>query len=380
MKIELTAAQVEAQENFREFVEEEIVPKANEYDQKEYFPPDLIEKIAKKGYLGAVIPKEYGGKEWDMITFGLLCKEIGRGSASMLSLFTVHGMNSIAIMKWGTPDQKKKWLPQLAAGDIIGAFALTEPEIGSDAKNINTAAEFSNGAYSLSGKKKWISCGQIADLFLIFGKCKGKSAAFLVEKDNPGFSTKPMSGLLGFRSAMLAELSMEDCVIPEDNLLGKIGFGLSHVAGSALDLGRYCVATGSVGLAQACLEASLKYTNERIQFGTYLKEHQLIQQMIADMISEIKAAELICYSAGYLKDIGDPGSVLETSIAKYFCSKTAVKVANDAVQIHGANGCSNEYAVQRHMRDAKILEIIEGSSQIQQMLIARYGYQNWARL
>ena len=181
--------------------------------------------------------------------------------------------------------------------------------------------------------------------------------------------------MLGTRASMLAELYLNDCHIPKENLVGGRGFGLATVATSALDIGRYSVACGCVGIAQACLEASLHYTSERKQFGSYLKDHQLIQRMITEMITNVKAARLLCYQAGYLKEIGDPNTIMETWVAKYFASTIAVKAANDAVQIHGANGCSNDYPVQRYLRDAKIMEIIEGSTQLQQMTIAGYGYQ-----
>lgn len=177
---------------------------------------------------------------------------------------------------------------------------------------------------------------------------------------------------------MLAELHLDNCQIPQENIVGRLGFGFSYVASSALDYGRYSVAWGCVGIAQACLEACIRYTSERKQFGVYLKEHQLIRQMIAEMIANVKAARLLCYQAGYLKDIGEPRAIFETSIAKYFASTMVTKVANDAVQIHGANGCSSEYPVERYLRDAKIMEIIEGSTQIQQITIAEYGYQEYA--
>lgn len=183
--------------------------------------------------------------------------------------------------------------------------------------------------------------------------------------------------MLGVRGSMLAELHLNNCQIPQENLVCRQGFGFSHVASSALDLGRYSVACGCVGIAQACLEACIEYTSKRKQFDVYLKEHQLIRQMITEAIANIKAARLLCYQAGYLKDIGDPNSIMETSIAKYFASMIATKVANDAVQIHGGNGCSSEYPVQRYLRDAKIMEIIEGSTQIHEITIAEYGYQEY---
>ncbi len=377
MRIELTAQQKDAQAEFRAFVNEEIVPYANHYDQEEYTPPKLIEKFAHQGYLGALLPKDFGGKSIDIITYGLLNEEIGRGCSSLRSLLTVHSMVAYALCKWGNKSQKEYWLPKLVSGEVIAAFALSEPNVGSDAKSIETTAILSGDSYILNGQKKWITYGQIADVFLVFAQCSGKPSAFLVEKNSPGLSIKPISGMLGVRASMLAELHFQDCRIPQENLVGKLGFGFSYVASSALDYGRYSVAWGSVGIAQACLEACIQYTSERHQFGVYLKEHQLIRQMITEMIANIKAARLLCYQAGYLKEIGDPSSITETSIAKYFASTTATKIANDAVQIHGANGCTSEYSVARYLRDAKIMEIIEGSTQIQQITIADYGYQEY---
>ena len=375
MKLELTTQQKNAQAEFRAFVNEEIIPDANRCDREQNTPVQLIQKLAQRDYLGAVIPKAQGGSNMDAIAFGLLNEEIGRGCSSLRSLLTVHSMVARAICKWGSKHQKEYWLPKLATGEAIAAFALSEPNVGSDAKSVETTATISGDSYVLNGQKKWITYGQIADIFLVFAQCEGQSAAFLVEKDSPGLSIKPISGMLGVRASMLAELHLDNCRIPQENLVGRLGFGFSYVASSALDYGRYSVAWGCVGVAQACLEACLRYTSQRKQFGVYLKEHQLIRQMIAEMIVNIKAARLLCYQAGYLKDIGDPRAFTETSIAKYFAAKILTNVANDAVQIHGANGCSSEYPVERYWRDAKIMEIIEGSTQIQQISIADYGYQ-----
>ena len=375
MKLELTTQQKNAQAEFRAFVNEEIIPDANRCDREQNTPVQLIQKLAQRDYLGAVIPKAQGGSNMDAIAFGLLNEEIGRGCSSLRSLLTVHSMVARAICKWGSKHQKEYWLPKLATGEAIAAFALSEPNVGSDAKSVETTATISGDSYVLNGQKKWITYGQIADIFLVFAQCEGQSAAFLVEKDSPGLSIKPISGMLGVRASMLAELHLDNCRIAQENLVGRLGFGFSYVASSALDYGRYSVAWGCVGVAQACLEACLRYTSQRKQFGVYLKEHQLIRQMIAEMIVNIKAARLLCYQAGYLKEIGDPRAFTETSIAKYFAAKILTNVANDAVQIHGANGCSSEYPVERYWRDAKIMEIIEGSTQIQQISIADYGYQ-----
>lgn len=375
MKIELTTQQKEDRAAFRAFVDEAIAPYANQCDRQERTPPELIKTFAQKGYLGALLPKDSGGSGMDAITYGLLSEEIGRGCSSLRSLLTVHSMVAHALLKWGSQSQKAYWIPQLASGEVIAAFALSEPNVGSDAKSVETTATLSGNSYLLNGQKKWITYGQIADIFLIFAQCDGKPSAFLVEKNSPGLSIEPISGMLGVRASMLAQLHFNDCQIPRENLVCRQGFGFSHVASSALDYGRYSVAWGCVGIAQACLEACIQYTSQRQQFGVYLREHQLIRQLITDAIVNIKAARLLCYQAGYFKDIGNPKSIMETSIAKYFASTTATKVSSDAVQIHGGNGCSSEYSVQRYFRDAKIMEIIEGSTQIQQLTIAEYGYQ-----
>ena len=375
MKIELTTQQNEDRAAFRAFVDEAIAPYANQCDREERTPPELIQKLAHKGYLGALLPKDMGGSGMDTITYGLLSEEIGRGCSSLRSLLTVHNMVAYALLKWGSQSQKAYWIPKLASGDAIAAFALSEPNVGSDAKSVETTAILSGNSYLLNGKKKWITYGQIADVFLVFAQCDGKPSAFLVDKNSPGLSIEPISGMLGVRASMLAQLHLNDCQISQENLVCRQGFGFSHVASSALDCGRYSVAWGCVGIAQACLEACIEYTSQRKQFGVYLREHQLIRQLITDAIVNIKAARLLCYQAGYLKDIGNPKSIMETSIAKYFASTTATKVTSDAVQIHGGNGCSSDYPVQRYFRDAKIMEIIEGSTQIQQLTIADYGYQ-----
>jgi len=374
MKIELSSNQSKRKDSFEAFVKNEIAPHADQFDRDEKIPIEIIKKVIGHDYAGMLLPDEHGNNNCDMISYGLLCEEIGKASASLLSVITVHGMVCKSLLKWGTSLQKEYWLPRLATGEVIGAFALTEPHIGSDAKNVGMSAVFSNGSYRLSGRKRWISCGQLADIFLIFAQCDGKPTTFLIEKDQPGLSILPIQGMMGFKSAMIAELILDKCTVREENLVGRLGFGFSHVGTTALNHGRFCIAWGGVGIAQACLDASLEYTAKRKQFGTYLKDHQLIKRMIADMVTNIKAARLLCYHAGYLNETADPDLIMETSIAKYFASKIAVKAANSAVQIHGANGCSSKFPVERYMRDAKILEIIEGSNEIQQLIIADYAY------
>jgi len=376
VKIELTTEQAVDQAAFRAFVDAEIFHQADQFDRDESIPAALIRKIGKHGYLGLNLPVEHGGAGKDMITLGLLHEEVGRACSSVRSLLTVHGMVAQSILRWGSSLLKERWLRRLARGEVIGAYGLTEPNVGSDAQSVETQAERVGDSYVLNGRKKWISFGQIADVFLIFARCQGKPAAFFVERETPGLSTEPIFGMLGTRAAMLAEVYLKDCRVPQENLIGREGFGFTHVLPATLDFGRYSVAWGCVGIAQACLEACIKYAGERKQFGSYLKDHQLIRQMLTDMIANIKAARLLCYQAGYYKDAGDPRTLTETLIAKYFASTMATRVATNAVQIHGARGCSSESSVQRYLRDAKVMEIIEGSTQLLEVSIAQYEYQN----
>jgi glutaryl-CoA dehydrogenase (non-decarboxylating) len=375
MSFEISEAQATSQAAFREFVKAEIGPHANRWDREERVPADLVGRLGQAGYLGALIPTNYGGAGMDMITFGLLNEEVGRGCSSVRSLLTVHGMVQFAILRWGNEAQKDKWLPRLAKGEWIGAFGLTEPNVGSDARGIETSATVSAGSYVLRGSKVWTTFGQIANVFLIFAQQEGRICTFLVERDRPGFSTTALSGMLGTRASMMANLQLDECEIPKENRIGGIGFGLSAVGSAALDIGRYSVACGCVGVAQACLDASIEHASHRKQYGVLLKEHQLIQKMITEMVVNTSAARGLCYRAGALKDAGDSRTMIETFIAKYFASKTAQQAATDAVQIHGALGCSPESSVQRYYRDVKIAEIIEGSSQILEINIAREACQ-----
>jgi glutaryl-CoA dehydrogenase (non-decarboxylating) len=379
MEIELTRQQQEDQAGFRRFASDEIAPYAGEADREEQFPLAVLRKIAQSGYLGCILPREWGGKGVDLVTYGLLHEEIGKRCSSARSLITVHDMVALAILRWGSERQRDSLLPRLASGELLGALAVSEPKVGSDAKNIETAAWRSTGSYILNGTKKWITSGQVADLFLVLAKYEDKPTAFLVERGRPGFSVEPISGLLGLRASMAAELSFRQCEIPQENLIGRAGFGLNSVIQTALGLGRFSVAWGSVGIAQACLDACLSYASERRQFGSLLKDHQLVQEMIAEMATNLKAARLLCYQAGYLKQADDPREIMETFVAKYFASRAAMRAAVDAVQIHGANGCSSEYPVQRYLRDAKVMEVIEGSNQIQQILISNYAFQEYEK-
>jgi glutaryl-CoA dehydrogenase (non-decarboxylating) len=376
--MELTFEQQQLRTAFREFADTHVVSHANGWDREERMPAEVMRQLASKGYLGAVLPADCGGAGFNMVGFGLLNEELGRGCSSIRSLLTVHSMVALTIWRWGTAEQKAEWLEKLGQGQAIAAFALTEPEAGSEAREIRTEAIVSGDDFLLSGHKKWITFAQVADLFLVFARSQRGPCAFLLERNTPGLAITPVQGMLGTRASMMAELQLKQCRVPRRNLIGAPGFGLSLIASSALDCGRYSVAWGCVGIAQACLETCLQYAGQRKQFGALLQDHQLVQRMIAHMVVGVKAARLLCYNAGQLKDAGDPTSMIETSIAKYFACRTAAEIARDAVQIHGANGCSSEYPVERFYRDAKIMEIIEGSNEIQEITIAQSACQEVA--
>ena len=383
MKFILTDEQQKKHEEFKKFAQTIVKPYAYDNDKNEELPKQLITALDSQGYLGSFLPKEYNGLEMDMITHGLLNEEIGAVCSSTRSLITVHGMVEHALINWGTEEQKKQWLKDLAEGKKIGAFALTEPEIGSDANNIQVNAELKDETFVLNGTKRWISFGQIADLFILFARYNGRISAFIVPRDSPGLKILPIKGMLGLKATMGAQLELNNCTISINNLIGRRGTGLTQIALGALDYGRYSVAWGCVGIGQACMNESIKYALKREQFNTKINKHQLIQKMIAEMSTKITAARLLCMYAGYLKDEKNPNSINETCKAKYYTARAIQKIASDSVQIHAANGCSESYPVSRYFRDAKIMEIIEGTNQMHEIMISsnilrtRKGEENY---
>lgn len=372
--------QNEILEKANQFILEYVAPYAGEFDKNQCLPRKVITDMAQNGFLGAPIPKEWGGLGLDPVHYGKLTEIIGKACSSTRALLTVHtSLVSETILKRGSNLQKEKYLYDLAKGNKIACFALSEAETGSDAVSVKTTYEKRGNVFVLNGKKKWISFGDIADIFLVIASDNGAVSAFLVERAYGGVETKQMEGLLAGRAAHIAEVTFCNVEIPEENLICRIGAGFSLVANTALFYGRYSIAWAGVSIAQAALEEMVTYAREREQFGQKIGRNQLIQEMIANAVTKVHAARTLCIHAGNLRMKGNDEAIMETNIAKYFTSTIANEVASDAVQVFGGNGCWSFYPVERLFREAKILEIIEGTSQMQQLMIANYGLKKYRK-
>ncbi|MEX1155964.1 MAG: acyl-CoA dehydrogenase family protein [Chloroflexota bacterium] len=377
----LTDAQRETQRTARAFAEREILPRIHELDSTSTYDRSLYEKMGAEGFLGLPIPERYGGAGMDYIAFALLCEEMERADTAFRVVLSVHtGLNSLTLLQWANEDQKQRYLVPQARGEKLASFGLTEPGVGSDAANLSMTARRDGDRYLLNGSKIWISLADTADSFLVFAtvdKAAGYKGitAFIVERGFPGFSTDSLHGKLGVRAGNTGILYFSDCEVPVANRVGEEGEGFT-IAMSAIDQGRYTVAAGSVGLAQACLDASVKYAHERKAFGEEIGHHQLVKQMLANMYTGIEAGRLLVFKAGWTKNAG-ARSTRETSLAKWYTTDHAVQSALDAIQIHGAYGYSDEYPVERYLRNSKGSVIYEGTSQIHTLMQADYllGYR-----
>lgn len=373
MDFSLTKEQEMIQKTVREFAEKEVKPIAEQIDKENRFPAENVKKMGQLGLLALTIPNEYGGNLVDGISYAIAIEELARVCASTSIIMAVH--NSLAttpLLKYGTDEQKKKFLPRLAKGEL-GAFALTEPNAGTDAGNQQTTAKLDGDDYVLNGTKIFITSGSQAQFINVFAstdKTKGAKgiSCFLIEKGTKGFSIGTIEDKLGIRASETAELVFEDCRIPKENLIGKEGDGFK-IAMQTLDYGRIGVGAQAVGIAQGCLDECLKYAKQREQFGKPIASFQAIQFMLSDMATEIDGARFLVYKAAWLKDKNVRLSK-EAAMAKLYASETAMKCAVKAVQIHGGYGYIKSYVVERFFRDAKITEIYEGTSEVQRMVIA----------
>ena len=375
MDFDLTDEQKLVRETARSFTDNEIVDRARENDRNEHFDLELVGMLAEQGYLGAIVPREYGGAELDYLTYGLIVEEVGRGDSAMRTVISVQtSLVCSAILRWGTEEQKQRYLPKLCSGEWLGCFGLTEPDTGSDAANQKTRAERTNGGWTIDGAKMWISMGNNASLALIFAQTdpalghKG-IACFLVETEQDGYQPQPIHHKMGLRGSDTAEIGLSDVHVDEDGMLGEIGDGFK-IAMTSLDSGRYSVAAGCVGICQGCVEHSIAYSKEREQFGRPIASFQLVQAMIADMILQTDAARMLVWRAGFLKDAGKPNTT-ETSIAKLYATEAAVECANTAIQVHGGSGYVDDHPVERYFRDVRVTTLYEGTSQIQKLIIGR---------
>ncbi len=376
MNFELNPNQQEIQQMARQFAQAEVAPLARETDERGEFPLHLVKRMGELGFLAATIDPTYGGSGMDYLSYTLISEELGRADSSVRGFLAVHGsLVSLCINDWGTAVQKQHYLPQLATGDWIGCYCLTEPNAGSDAASMESTAREEADAYILNGEKIWITNGGIADVALVFASLDREKrhkgiCAFIVPTNTPGFHREPMPGKeLGHRSSSHSHITFQEMRVPKVALLGQPGEGFK-VAMSALDHGRIGVAAGAVGIAQACLDASVDFARTRRQFGQRIGDFQMIQAAIADMSADIEAARLLVYKAAWLKEQGLP-TTRHTATAKLFATEIAARAADQAVLIHGGRGYSNEYPVERFYRDIKGLQIYEGSSHIQRIVIAR---------
>ncbi|MCP1111343.1 acyl-CoA dehydrogenase [Ohessyouella blattaphilus] len=378
MDFNLSSKHEMARTLFREFAENEVKPLAQEVDETEQFPEETVKKMAKYGFLGIPVPKEYGGQGCDILTYAMCVEELAKVCGTTAVIVSAHTSLCIdPIMTYGTTAQKEKYLPALAKGEKLGAFGLTEPGAGTDAQGQQTKAVLDGDEWVLNGSKIFITNGKYADVYIVIavtgtvekrGKTMKEISAFIVEKGTPGFSFGTKEKKMGIRGSATYELIFTDCRIPKENLLGAQGKGFG-IAMHTLDGGRIGIASQALGLAEGALEVTVDYVKERKQFGRSISQFQNTQFQLADMATKTKAAQLMVYRAAKAKDAGGKYSV-EASMAKLYAAEVAMEVTTKAVQLHGGYGYIREYDVERMMRDAKITEIYEGTSEVQRMVIA----------
>ncbi len=375
MDFALTDEQRLIKETAREFTDKEIVLQSRENARNHHFDLELVGKVAAQGYLGAIVPSEYGGAGLDYLSYGLIVEEIGRGDSAIRTVISVQtSLVCSGILKWGTEEQKQKYLPKLCSGEWLGCFGLTEPDTGSDAANQKTRARKTENGWVINGAKMWISMANHAKVALIFAQTdpeKGHKgiACFIVDTDQPGFKAQTIEHKMGLHASDTGSIALEDVEVSDEDVLGEVGQGFK-VAMSNLDSGRYSVAAGCVGICQGCVDESVSYAKEREQFGKPIASFQLVQAMIADMTVKTEASRMLVWRAGWLKDQGKPNT-LETSIAKLHATEASLECANLAIQVHGGAGYVDDHPVERYYRDARVTTLYEGTSQIQKLIIGR---------
>lgn len=377
MDLELNDTQVAFRDMAAKFVDSEIVPHVREWDRREEVDLGIVNKLGELGFLGLTIPEEYGGVEADMLSYALVIEELGRGESSVRGIVSVSlGLVAKSIATHGTEEQKQRWLPLLTSGDGLGCFALTEPDAGSDPASLTTRAQRDGDDWVITGQKMFITNGTWADVALVFARTSDDGGrgitAFLVPTDSAGFTANTVHGKLGLRGQATAELVLDGVRVPDSARLGEVGKGLGIALG-ALTKGRISVAAGAVGVAQAALSAATQYAGERVQFGSPIASRQLVQELLAESAVEVEAARLLTWRAAQLAERGATRQELTmaSSMAKFYASETAVRVANNALQVFGGYGYIDEYPVGKYLRDARVLTLYEGTSQVQKLIIGR---------
>ena len=375
MDFDLSEQQEQIRRLARDFCDAEVAPGARDLDREEAFPDDLVPKLFEVGFLGAPVPEQYGGMGLDYLSYGLIVEELGRTDASIRSMVSVNvGLVCTCLLHWGDDEQKDEWLPRLTS-EGLGAFGLTEPDAGSDPSRMKTGASRDGDDWILNGSKMFITNGSRGILTVVFAQTdpsKGSKGitAFLVPQDSPGYEARPIHGKLGLRAGDTAEIFMRDVRIPDRYRLGEIGEGLK-IALNALDSGRYSLSAGATGICQAALDASLRYADERTQFGKKISGFQLVQELISEIYVDTQAARALYWKVADRHMKGERHTI-ESSVAKMFCSEAAVRCADKAVQVHGGYGYVDEYPVARYLRDARVLTLYEGTSQIHRLLLGRH--------
>jgi glutaryl-CoA dehydrogenase (non-decarboxylating) len=377
MEFQLTEEHKMVERMVYDFARKEVMPIIKDYDRSHTYPKELIPRMAELGFLGVCLPVKFGGAGMDYISMGIVCEGLEFADSSARETIAVHlALHALPILQWGTEDQKQAFLPPLAVGDNLACFGLTEPNAGSDVAGMQSTARRDGDDYILNGEKMWITLSDVANRFLVFAKTdplKGSRGitAFILERGWKGLTTGTIEGKMGVRASNTGWISMSDVRVPPSHRLGNEGEGFK-IAMGALDNARYAVAAGAVGIIKVCLEESVRYAKERQAFGKPIADYQLVQQMIANMQQSLDIAQLLVWKAGWLKNQG-VRNTRETSMAKWYCTEAARQAADDAVQIHGAYGFSDEYNVERHLRNSKSAVIYEGTSQIHTLMQAAYA-------
>lgn len=366
----LSPGVLQLQQHARAFALKHIEPIASSIDRNESIPRQTLREVAKAGFLKIGFPDALDNTNVDALGLGIVHKEFGRTCSSIRSFLTVQDMVARAISRTATLELKAAWLPRMLGGDVIFGLCLSEPERGSDIRSFSTVARSDVNGFVLNGTKTWTSFGQIADAFLVFASSDQGNLAVIVERSAVGVSVDAIKGLLGLRGSMLARVTFDDCFVSGAAIVGAVGAANAYVSSIALDSGRYSVAWGAIGLAERCLEELITYSKRRAPFGRPLVEQQLIQRLITHSYASLRSAELLAIEAGLLRTASDPDMLFRTSLAKFYAADVAMQIAKDAVQILGAHGCTDDQFVQRAFRDAKILEIIEGTTQIHEITLS----------